>query len=191
MANNANKVEFGISNLYFCTYEVAAGGTVTLGTPYHQAGAVSLTLDADTAETVFHADNSKYYSENTDNGFTGSIEVALFDDAFKTQFLGYAALEGGGIAQYKGAQIPKVAVMFQAEGDKNAHRFILYNVTLGPIGREYNTTTDTRDPATESMDINVTGDNATGLVKASYVPDDSAYATLFTTPPVPVAKPTE
>ena len=36
----ANKVLFGFSDLYVGTYTVAEDGTVTLGTPYHQAGAV-------------------------------------------------------------------------------------------------------------------------------------------------------
>ena len=36
----ANKVEFGISNLYVGTYSVGTTGTVTMGTPYHQAGIV-------------------------------------------------------------------------------------------------------------------------------------------------------
>ena len=40
MANSANKVEFGISDLYVGTYTDNVG-TITLGTPYHQAGAVS------------------------------------------------------------------------------------------------------------------------------------------------------
>ena len=37
----ANKVEFGISNLYVGTYSVNTQGAVTMGTPYHQAGAIS------------------------------------------------------------------------------------------------------------------------------------------------------
>lgn len=36
----ANKVEFGISELHVGTY-TESGGTVTLGTPYAQKGAVS------------------------------------------------------------------------------------------------------------------------------------------------------
>ena len=31
----ANKVLFGFSDLYIGTYTVGAGGTVTMGTPYH------------------------------------------------------------------------------------------------------------------------------------------------------------
>lgn len=184
MADN-NKVEFGISNLYVGTYTVAAGGTVTLGTPFHQAGAVSLSLDAESDSNDFYADNIKYWSGFTDNGFTGTIEVAKFDTDFKTQFLGYQALTGGGVAQIKNATKPNVYVAFQTEGDQEGRRVILYNVALGAIAREYSTIEDSKEPVTESLDITVTGDNGTGIVMSSYKPADSDYATLFSAPPVP------
>lgn len=184
MADN-NKVEFGLSNLYVGTYTVSSGGTVTLGTAYHQQGAVSLTLDAESDSNDFYADNVKYWSGFTDNGFTGSIEVAKFDTDFKTQFLGYQALTGGGVAQIKGATLPSVYVAFQTEGDAEGRRVIMYNVALGAISREYSTIEDTKEPVTESLDITVTGDNGTGIILASYKPADSDYATLFSAPPVP------
>ena len=40
----ANKVLFGISNLHVGTY-TDNNGSVTLGTPYHQKGAVSMSPD--------------------------------------------------------------------------------------------------------------------------------------------------
>ena len=184
MADN-NKVEFGLSNLYVGTYTVAAGGTVTLGTPYHQAGAVSLTLDAESDSNDFYADNVKYWSGFTDNGFTGSIKVAKFDTDFKTQFLGYQTLTDGGVAQVKGATKPSVYLMWQAEGDVEARRVIMYNVALGAIAREFSTIEESKEPVTESIDITVTGDNGTGIVMTSYKPADSDYATLFSAPPVP------
>lgn len=184
MADN-NKVEFGLSNLYVGTYTVAAGGTVTLGTPYHQAGAVSLTLDVESDSNDFYADNIKYWSGYTDNGFTGSIEVAKFDTDFKTQFLGYQTLTGGGVAQVKNATKPNVFIAFQTEGDAEARRVILYNVSLGAITREFSTIEESKEPVTESVDITVTGDNGTGIVMTSYKPADSDYDTLFTNPPVP------
>lgn len=184
MADN-NKVEFGLSNLYIGTYTVAAGGTVTLGTPYHQAGAVSMTLDAESDSNDFYADNVKYWSGFTDNGFTGSIEVAKFDTEFKTSFLGYQALTDGGVAQIKGATKPSVYVCWQAEGDVEARRCIMYGVSLGAIAREFSTIEESKEPVTESIDITVTGDNGTGIVMTSYKPADSDYATLFTNPPVP------
>lgn len=184
MADN-NKVEFGLSNLYVGTYTVAAGGTVTLGTPFHQVGAVSMTLDVESEENSFFADNVKYWSGYTDNGFTGSIEVARFDTDFKTQFLGYQTLTDGGVAQIKGATKPLCYVCWQAEGDVEARRCIMYGVSLGAIAREFSTIEESKEPVTESIDITVTGDNGTGIVMTSYKPADSDYATLFTNPPVP------
>ena len=52
----ANKVEFGISNLHVGTY-TDNNGTVTLGTPYAQKGAVSFSPEEQSEATNFYADN--------------------------------------------------------------------------------------------------------------------------------------
>lgn len=183
MANN-NKVEYGISNLHVGTY-TDTNGVVTLGTPYAQKGAVSLSIEPEGDSNNFYADNIIYHSGFSDNGFSGSIEVARFDDAFKTQFMGYQVLADGGLAMIKGAIRPNVYLIGQAEGNVEASRFILYNVSLGGIQREYNTIEEDKEPTTETIDITVTGDNSTGITLVSYAPADTGYATLFTTPPVP------
>lgn len=182
----ANKVEFGISNLYVGTY-TEEGGTVTLGTPIHQPGAVSMTTDADTQESNFYADNVKYYSAYNDNGLTGTLTVAKFDDEFKKAFLGYAdfAQASGGIAKVKTATKPNAYVIIEAQGDANARRIIFYNVAFGEISRSYETIEDQKTPTTEAIDFTCVGDNATGITFASFSPTDAAYATLFTTPPAP------
>lgn len=187
-STDTNKVEFGISNLYIGTY-TDTNGTVTLGTQYHQKGAVNLSLEPDGDDNDFYADNVKYWSGFSDNGFTGEIEVAKFDLEAKKQFFGYVETTGGGFGAVKGASRPQVYVMFQTEGDAQARRVILYNVSLGQINREFATIEDSKEPATETCDITVTGDNGTGLTLVSYLPDDTGYSTLFTTPPVPALKP--
>lgn len=185
MAADRNKVEFGLSQLHICTYTVAPDNTVTLGTPYHQMGAVSLSVEAESDSNDFYADNVKYWSGFSDNGFSGSIEVAKFDTDFKTQFLGYQTLTDGGVASIKGAIKPSVAIMFETAGDAENRRCILYNCALGAITREYSTIEESKEPVTESIDITVTGDNGTGITMVSYKPADTGYATLFTNPPVP------
>ena len=182
--SDTNKVRFGLSNVYIGTY-TDNNGSVTLGTAKAQKGAVNLTLDPELEENVFYADNVKYYVSAMDNGFSGSMEVAKFDDDIKTGFLGYVALTGGGIAHVKNAVKPKVYIMGQAEGDAKSRRFIIYNVTLGQIQFEAATTEDTVEPATETIDINVTGDNKTGITIAEYLEGEGAYDTLFSNPPVP------
>ena len=182
---DTNKVRFGLSNLYFGTYTVAANGTVTLGSPVKVPGAVSLNLDPETEETVFWADNVKYYVTNADNGFTGEVEVAAFNDDFKTTFMNYVALTDGGIAQIKGMDNQTCYMMFQSEGDAQSRRGILYNVTLGQISRSYQTTEGTKEPQTATLSITVVGDNETGITRASYTEDATGYSTLFSAPPVP------
>ena len=180
-----NKVLFGFSDLYIGTYEVGTGGTVTLGTPYHQAGAVGFSPEMSDDRNDFWADNISYYSNFSDAPIEGDLEVAMFDDAFKTQFLGYRALADGGLALVKGATKPNVYIAFEIQGDQEARRVIFYNGTLGNISRAYATIEETAEPQTATLPTSFAGDNATGVKMAVYKPGDSGYDTLFTAPSAP------
>lgn len=181
----ANKVEFGISQLHIATYTVGEGSTVTLGTPYHQAGAVSFSPEVQTEQNTFYADNVAYWSGYSGGTLEGDLEVAMFDDAFKTQFLGYVALTNGGLANVKNATKPNVAIFFQVEGDSESRRVALYNCSLGAISREFATIEESKEPATETLGVTCIGDNATGVTMAVFKPADAGYATLFTAPTAP------
>lgn len=181
----ANKVEFGISNLYVGTYTVGTNGTVTMGTPYHQAGAVSFSPEEQSESNTFYADNIAYWSGYSGGTLEGDLEVAKFDDTFKTQFLGYLQKGDGGLAMVKGATKPNVYIAFQVEGDAESRRCIFYNCSLGAITREYATTEESTEPATETLAVTVAGDNATGLTMVSYNKTTTGYSTLFTNPPAP------
>lgn len=180
----ANKVIFGLEKVHVGLY-TESNGTVTLGTPMHIEGAVNMSLEPDSEETIFWADNVKYYVTYSDNGLTGTLEMALFPDEFKTTFLNYVALANDGIGQVKGVQNKKVYIAFESGGDAEKRRGILYNVSLGHITREYATTEGTNEPKTASLPITVNGDNNTGLTRAYYGPSSSVYDTIFTAPPVP------
>ena len=179
-----NKVEFGISNLHVGTY-VDNNGTITLGTPYHQKGAVSFSPEESSDQNTFYADNIAYYATYSGGQLEGDLEVAMFDDDFKTQFLGYVALTDGGLANVKNATKPNVYIAFQVEGDAESRRIIMYNCSLGGITREYATEEDSIEPATETINVTVAGDNASGISMVSYGQATSGYSTLFTNPPAP------
>lgn len=181
----ANKVEFGISNLHVGTY-TDNNGTITLGTPYHQKGAVSFSPEESSDQNTFYADNIAYYATYSGGQIEGDLEVAMFDDDFKTQFLGYAALQDGGLANVKNASKPNVYVAFQVEGDAESRRVILYNCSLGAIAREYATIEENVEPTTETIPVTATGVAGNGVTMAVYSETDAGYATLFTTPAAPV-----
>lgn len=180
-----NKVEFGISNLHVGTYTVGTTGTVTLGTPYHQKGAVSFSPEEQSESNIFYADNVAYWSQYTGGTMEGDLEVAKYDDDFKTTFLGYISKADGGIALTKNANKPNVYIAFQVEGDQEKRRVIMYNCSLGGVTREYATVEDSIEPATETIAVTVAGDNETGISMVSYNESSTGYSTLFTTPPVP------
>ena len=185
----ANKVEFGISQLHVGTYTVDDQGVATLGTPYHQKGAVSFSPKENSERNTFYADNITYWSGYSGGSIEGDLGVAMFDDSFKTQFLGYATLTNGGIANVKNATKPNVYIAFQVEGDAESRRVILYNCSLGAITREYNTIEENKKPATETLGVTCVGDNTSGVTMAVLKPADTGYSTLFTAPTAPAIAP--
>lgn len=180
----ANKVEFGISQLHVGTY-TDNNGTVTLGTPYHQKGAVSFGPEEQSESNNFYADNIVYWSGYSGGSIEGDLEVAMFDDDFKTQFLGYKQLTNGGLANVKNPIKPNVYIAFQVEGDFESRRVILYNCALGGINREYNTIEENKEPTTETLPVTCAGDNTTGVTMAVLKPGDTGYDTLFSAPTAP------
>lgn len=185
-----NKVEFGISNLHVGTYNIASDGSVTLGAPYHQKGAVGFAPSPNSERNPFSADDIIYWSDYSDEIIEGDLTVALFDDTFKTQFLGYVALTNGGLASVKNATKPNIYIAFEVKGDVEKRRVIFYNCSTGPITREYATIEDgTRTPVTESIPVTVIGDETSGALKAVLKPGDTGYDTLFTAPTAPVIAP--
>lgn len=181
----ANKVEFGISQLHVGTYTVASDGTVTLGTPYYQKGARTFSPEESSERSTLYADNMLYWSQYNGGSLEGDLEVVKFDDAFKTQFLGYKTTVDGGLALVKNATKPNVYIAFQVEGDAESRKIIMYNASLGGITREFATTEEQTEAATETLAVTVTGDNGTGVTMASYKPGDDGYDTLFTAPQAP------
>ena len=180
-----NKVLYGFKDLYIGTYEVDSNGDVTMGSPYHQKGAVGFSPEEQGENYTFFADDSAYFSYYSSGTFEGDLVVARFDDAFKKQFLGYVELDDGGLAQIKNAKKPDVYIMFEVQGNEGPERLIYYNGSMGGITREFATIEDNIEVQTETISIKIDGDAATGISKVGYDGTKSGFDTLFTNPPAP------
>lgn len=73
---NKNKVEFGTSNFHIGLYTVTAAG-VTLEKPMYVPGMRALSLEAESEESKFFADDTIYFSDYNDNGLKGDLNMAL------------------------------------------------------------------------------------------------------------------
>src|SRR5690554_529623 len=123
-----NKVKYGLENVHYAVVTESPGGVVSYGTPKHIPGAVNLTLSAAGESVQFHADNIVYYEENTNNGYEGSLEMALIPDEFRGDVLGDEIDANGALIENVNAKPKKFALMFEFDGDSNKVRHVLYSV---------------------------------------------------------------
>lgn len=186
------KVKFGLKNVYYAVATIAADGSATYGTPVALPGAVNLTLDPEGENTPFRADNIDYWTSVSNNGYSGSIELALVPDDFRVAVLGEVV--GGNGLQYEAVKnsAVHVAVMFQVENDVNATRHVFYNCVFTRPGSGSETTpTGGISPVTETMNITASSVYVAALeadvVKAKCKTGDSAYASFFDAVVLPTA----
>lgn len=185
-----NKVRYGLSNVHVGTVTVS-DGTPTFSAPKAYPGAVSLTLTAEGEQSNFYADNIVYYVTNSNNGYTGDLEMAYLYDWFETEYLGNVESQEGMIVETSDVPTQMAYLMFQFEGDVNATKYIIYNLTFGRPDLEGNTKEDTTEPNTTTLPFTsvplVT--EFGNIVRAKVPSSASNYATFFTTAPtVPTAK---
>ena len=187
-----NKVKYGLKSVHYAVATIGADNTATYGTPVAWEGAVNLSMDAQGDTTTFRADNIDYWVGQSNNGYQGDFESALIPDSFKKDVLGYIEDGNGVLVEDAGAKTQPFALMFQFEGDVNATRHVLYNVTSGRPSVAGQTTDSTIEPQTETATFTaVAVHNSTlnkDIVKASVTPDQSTqYNAWFTTVYQPTA----
>lgn len=183
-------VRFGLSNVHYATGEPGS-----FETPVALKGAVQLTTSPEGDSNTFYADNRAYYVTETNNGYTGTLEVAAVNDEFLTTVLGYKKDETSGLTfESTSVQPTTVVLMFEVDGNEEKQRTALYGVTFSRIETEANTTSDSTEPDTVSLDFTAIGEQFTvdgesvNVVKAtasSTDDDDKAYSNFMTKVPEP------
>ena len=178
MATAKNKVKFGLKNVYYAVV-TETDGEITYDTPKPIRGAVNLTLDAAGEPVLFYADDSAYYEENTNDGYTGSLEMALIPDEFRVDVLGDELDANGALIENKDAKAKHFALMFEFDGDAKKTRHVLYYVLASRPSVSGSTRTNTKEPQTETMDITARPAPDTGDVKTKVSQGSDAYDTFF------------
>lgn len=195
----ANKVKYGLSNVYYAIATIASDGTATYGTPVAMPGAVNLSLDAQGENSPFYADNIKYYVTSSNTGYEGDLEMAIVPDSFKKDCLGEIEDENHVLVEDSGAVAVPFALLFQFEGDKNGTRHVLYNCTATRPQISGATKEDSTEPQTETVSLSCASiyndDLDKNVVKARCANETTTaavYADWFTevyqstvTPPTP------
>lgn len=149
----ANKIKYGLKNVYFAVATIAADGSATYATPKAFPGAVSLSLEPQGESNPFFADNIEYWAGISNAGYEGDLEIARIVDDFKTDVLGYKTGGNGLMYEDTNATAKNFALLFQFEGDEHATRHVFYNCTATRPNVSGQTRSDTVEPQTETIKI--------------------------------------
>jgi len=175
----SNKVKFGLKNVHYAVI-TETDGVITYGTPAPLPGAVNLTLSPKGEKTEFYADDIAYFVASSNQGYEGSLEVALLPDSFKKDVLGYIEdTINGTLIEDANAINKNIALLFEFAGDINATRHVLYNVAVERPNMESSTKGPSIDVKTETFNITASPAADTGFVKAKCEQGGAAYDTWF------------
>ena len=149
-----NKIKYNLKNVHIARLTVDEAGVCTYETPKALPGAVSISLDAEGDSSPFYADGIVYFRSNSNNGYSGDLEIALVPDWFRTDIL-KDELDSNGVLVEKSTitETEKFALLFEFDGDVKAVRHVMYNCSASRLGIESETKEDTIEPGTETLSL--------------------------------------
>lgn len=178
----ANKIKYGLSQVYYAKATDDGTGTLTYSTPVAWKGAVSLSLDAQGETSTFYADNIAYFTTSANNGYQGDFESALIPDSFRQDILGEVLDSQGFYVESADASTVEFALLFQFEGDDKATRHCLYRCVASRPGTNGATQEESVEPQTETITITAMPRANDSVIKARCpytASTTSSYATWF------------
>lgn len=160
----AKKIKFGFKNCYYATV-TESGGSYTYGTPVKLNGAVSLNLSPSGDNTEFYADDILYWSDENNNGYEGTLELALVPDDFAIACLGATKNTDNVLVETASNATSPFALLCEFTCDDGATKFAFYNCYATRTDVNGTTKGENKEPQTETLNITIRP-RADGLVKS-------------------------
>jgi phi13 family phage major tail protein len=175
------KIKYGLRNVYYAKATDNGTGTLTYETPVRIAGAVNLSLEAQGDTNPFYADDIVYFTSTANNGYQGTLEVAMIPDSFRKDILGETeGTQDTVMYEYANAPTVEFALLFEFQTDENATKHCMYRCTASRAAVAGQTKEAGITPQTETLNITAMPRINDYLVKAKCPSTSSAYATWYT-----------
>lgn len=189
----ANKVHFGLKEVHYATITYSSSGVPSWGTVKAVPGAVNLTLSKNSSDTDFYADDIKYYHIATNNGYTGTLEMADFPVQMRQDLWNQTvSTTSKMLIEDVDAQQVEFALLFEIDGDQSPERYCFYRCVASRPDVASSTKAESTEVQTQSCDITVmpviySGNAANGRVYYRTTADtpsqtyNSFYSSVLTT----------
>lgn len=179
---SSNKVKFGLSNVHVAKITVGEGGVITYGAPFAIPGAVKLNADPEGDTTPFYADNIKYYIAQSNQGYSGDLEIAMTPDEFLKNILGQEEDSNGAIFETSEDKTARFALMGEIDGDAKKRRFVYFDCTASRPKAEMDTNEESKTPQTDTISITMSPRSTDKAIKAVIEPtteNQTVYDNFF------------
>lgn len=176
-------VRFDLYNVHYAMLKEGEDGAVTYDKPKPIPGSVSLELSAKGDSDTFYADGRSYYVSHANNGYDGSMELAIVPDGFKTDCLGFVKGTNGELIEDAAAEPKRYALLYQVDTDDGKYVGVLYNCTSGRPDLSAKTNEQKKTVSTDKLPITALplprDKDGRMFVKSSASQADKAFATWF------------
>lgn len=165
----ANKIKYGLRNVFYAkvvSTDASTGAITYATTPVAIPGAVNLAMDASGDQTPFYADDVVYWMGDSNNGYSGSLEIALVPDTFKADILGERVDSQGIYYETADAPLSEFALLFEFQGDESATRHCMFRCSASRPAVNGATKEASISPQTETLNITAMARISDQLVKA-------------------------
>lgn len=179
-AKKRSKVTYGIKNVHIWPItETSESGKPTYGTIFDFPGATEISFDAEGSSDPLYADNTIYFQNSVNNGYSGSLTVADVVREFKKQILNETEDKNGALIENADVDTTEFAMAFEFEGDVSKRRHLFYRCKASRPGVSSQTKEDKIEANTPEISISALPRLDTGDVKASAEEADAAYSVWY------------
>lgn len=183
----ANKIKYGLRNVFYAkvtAVDATTGALTYATTPVAIPGAVNLAMDAAGDQTPFYGDDVVYWMGDSNNGYSGTLEIALVPDAFRTDILGEKIDTSGVYYETADASTSEFALMFEFQGDESATRHCMFRCFATRPSVNGATKEASVTPQTETLNLTAMARINDQIVKARCPKTaTTAYNAWFTSVP--------
>lgn len=174
---SANKVKFGLEQVHVAFFaEDSTSENPSWDTPIHIKGAVSLTTSPEGEENEFYADNTKYFTYTSNNGYTGELEMANIPDDVLAEMLGMTIDSNGMLVESAEDKPKEFALMGQIQGDQKNRRFVYYRCKASRPGQNSSTSEASVTPNTDTLSLTILPLESNKVIKGVIELNDSNQA---------------